>query len=66
MVTSLNVGVNQLDEEALSIVRAVRQRDIMTNLGLADCNISAVGAKELAQYISGSAEMTKLDISYNR
>ena len=67
VVTSIDVGLNWLDEEtALSIVRAVRQRDIMTTLGLAMCGISAVGAKELAEYISGSAVVTKLDIRYNR
>ena len=51
-MTSLDVGYNQLDEEAvLSIVKAVRQRDIMTKLGLAGCKIGAAGAKELAEYL---------------
>ena len=44
MLTSLDVGFNNLDEEAaLSIVRAVRPGDQMASLGLAKCSIGPTG-----------------------
>ena len=56
MLTSIDVGGNLLDEEAtLGIVRAARQHDTMTYLGLVACGIGPTGAKEIADYVSGSA-----------
>ena len=59
MLTSIDVGFNDLDEEtALSIAPAARQHDRMANLGLARCNIGPNGAKErIAVYVQGSAEI---------
>ena len=66
VLTSIDVGYNKLDEEAaLGIVRAVRQHDKMTNLGLARCKIGPTGAKEVADYVSGSAVLTSLNLSMN-
>jgi len=66
VLTSIDVGHNQLDEEAaLSIVRAVRPRDQMTSLGLASCKISPTGAAEIAEYVRGSAVLTVLDLQHN-
>ena len=65
-LTSLDVGHNLLEEEAvLSIVRAVRQRDIMTSLGFASCKIGPVGAREIAEYAKGSVALTSLDVRGN-
>ena len=59
-LTSLDVGFNNLDEEAaLGIVRAARQQDKMKTLGLAKCGIGASGAQELADYMRVSA-LTKV------
>ena len=67
VLTSLDVGYNDLDEEAaLGIVRAARQHDKMTFLGLPDCKIGPTGAKEIAEYISVTAVLTSLTLSSNR
>jgi len=56
VLTSLDVGFNNLDEEAaLSIVRAVRPGDQMASLGLAKCSIGPTGAAEIAEYVKYSA-----------
>ena len=66
VLTSLDVGYNSLDDEgALGIVRAVRQHDKMTSLGLASCKIGASGAKEIAEYVSGTAVLTDLNLCNN-
>jgi len=36
-------------------VRVERQRNKLTSLGLARCNIGPTGAAEIAEYVSGSA-----------
>jgi len=67
VLTSIDVGFNNLDEEtALSIVRAARQHDRMANLGLAECKIGPNGAKEIAEYVKGSAVLTSIDVSHNK
>jgi len=66
VLISLNVGWNKLTEEAaLGIVRAVRQQDKMTELGLSKCKISASGAREIADYVRVSSVLTKLDVGVN-
>jgi len=66
VLTSIDVGFNNLDEEAaLGIVRAVRQHDKMTNLGLARCKIGPTGAKEVADYVSGTAVLTECSLLKN-
>ena len=65
-LTSLDVGHNLLEEEAvLSIVRAVRLRDMMTSLGFASCKIGPVGAKEIADYVQGSVALRRLSVANN-
>lgn len=65
-LTSIDVGFNNLDEEAaLGIVRAARQQDKLMFLGLARCNINPTGAKEIAEYVSVTARLTRLDLSHN-
>ena len=66
VLTSLDVGLNSLDEEAaLGIVRAARQHDRMTFLGLARCGIGPTGAKEIAEYISVTAVLTECSLLKN-
>jgi len=66
MLTSLNVGGNQLNEEAaLGIVRAVRQQDKTKTLGLARCRIGASGAHEVAEYMRVSSVLTSLNLLRN-
>ena len=66
VLTSLDVGNNGLTEEAaLSLVQLEMQRNKLTSLGLACCNISASGAKEIAEYISVSRVLTTLDLCEN-
>ena len=55
-----------LEEAALGIVRAARQHDKITSLGLGGCNIGPTGAKEIADYVQGSAVLTSLDLSLNQ
>mgnify|MGYP001986339363 CR=1 FL=1 len=65
-LTSLDLGFNDLDEEAaLSIVRVERQRNKLTTLGLARCNIGPTGAKEIAEWVSVSATLTELRLESN-
>jgi len=66
VLTSIDVGFNDLDEEtALSIVRAVRPRDKLTFLGLRSCGIGASGAKEIAEFIQFSAVPTDCNLLHN-
>ena len=37
----------------------------MTSLGLARCKIGPTGAKEIAEYVSGTAVLKKIDLKYN-
>jgi Ran GTPase-activating protein (RanGAP) involved in mRNA processing and transport len=61
-----DVGNNKLDEEAaLGIVRAARQHDRLTNLGLAYCKIGPTGAKEIADYILFSSVLTECCVRGN-
>jgi Ran GTPase-activating protein (RanGAP) involved in mRNA processing and transport len=65
-LTLLALGFNELNEETwLDIVRAVRQRDKLTNLQLPECNISPMVAKELAKYVKGSAALKTLSLGGN-
>jgi hypothetical protein len=67
VLTSLYVGYNNLTEQAaLSIVRAARQHDKITNLGLSDCKIGPIGAKEIADYIQFTAVLTTLWLDNNK
>ncbi|EOD11632.1 hypothetical protein EMIHUDRAFT_214494 [Emiliania huxleyi CCMP1516] len=64
VLTSLDVGFNGLTkEQALGIVRVERQRNKLTSLGLAGCRVGPTGAAEIAEYVSGSAVLTSLDVS---
>ncbi|EOD35793.1 hypothetical protein EMIHUDRAFT_227352 [Emiliania huxleyi CCMP1516] len=66
VLTSLNLGFNDLTEEAaLGIVRVERQRNKLTSLSLARCSIGPTGAAEIAEYVSGSAVLTTLALPHN-
>jgi Ran GTPase-activating protein (RanGAP) involved in mRNA processing and transport len=66
VLTKLDVGYNSLDEQvALGIVRAARQQDKITFLGLGDCKIGPIGAKSIADYIQFTAALTNLDLRAN-
>ena len=43
-------------------MRVERQRNKLTSLGLADCNIGATGAAEIAEYVSGNRVLTSIDL----
>ena len=62
----MEVSFNRLNEEAaLGIVRVERQRNKLTSLGLARCNIGTTGAAEIADYVSGSGVLTTLNLQAN-
>ena len=62
----LDVGWNYFNEEAaLSIVRAARQQDKVEVLGLAQCDIGPAGAAEIADYISFSSALKKINLGCN-
>jgi len=66
VLTSLDVGHNNLNEqEALGIVRAARQRNKITNLGLSGCGIGPIGAKAIADYIQFTAVLKTLSVANN-
>ena len=69
-LTSLDVRGNTTlgDEGIISIVRALRQRerDVMTSVGFGCCNIDPAGAKEVAEYLKGTAALKALDLSSNK
>jgi hypothetical protein len=46
-------------------VRAARRQDKITFLGLGNCRIGPIGAKEIADYIQFTAVLTKLNLEYN-
>ena len=57
-----SVGYNLLTEEAaLSIVRIEKQRNKLTTLGLARCELGPAGAKEIADWLSASTTITSLE-----
>ena len=57
-----SIGHNQLTEEAaLSFVRIEKQRNKLTTLGLAGCDIGPAGAKEIADWVSGSTTISLLE-----
>ena len=66
VLTSLDVSFNKLTEEAaLGIVRVERHarwRNKLTSLGLGRCSIGPTGAAEIAEYVSGSGVLTKLNL----
>jgi len=67
VLTSLDVGYNQLTEEAtLGLVHVERQRNKLISLCLASCNISPTGAKEIADWASVSAVLTELNLYDNK
>ena len=47
-------------------MRVERQRNKLTSLGLARCNIGPTGAAEIAEYVSGSAVLKTLHIGGNQ
>merc|ERR1712137_1308927 len=66
VLTALDMGSNELTEEAaLGLVRVERQRNMLTILGLARCKIGPIGAKEIAEWLSVSRVLTKLDLRAN-
>ena len=67
VLTSLDVGQNDLDEQAtLNIVRAARQQDkMMASLGLQRCGVGASGAQGIAEYVRFSGVLTSLNLKYN-
>lgn len=57
-----SVGNNRLTEEAaLSVVRIEKQRNKLTTLGLAGCEIGPAGAKEIADWVSTSTVISSLE-----
>ena len=57
-----SVGRSELTEEAaLSIVRIEKQRNKLTTLGLAMCNIGSAGAKEMADWLFASTTISSLE-----
>ena len=46
-------------------MRAAKQRDNLTSLGLAKCGIGPAGAAEIAEYVRASAALTSLDVGDN-
>ena len=66
MLTSLDVGHNNLNEQAvLGIVRAARQHNKITNLGLSGCGVGPIGAKEIADYIRFTAVLKNCNLLKN-
>ena len=65
-LTTLHVGHNSFDEKAANgIVRAARQQDKITNLGLGGCKIGPIGAKEIADYMQFTTVLTTLWLNGN-
>jgi hypothetical protein len=71
-LTSLSLGGNELgDEGATALARALKESKVskLASLDLTGkgygASIGPVGAKELAEYISVSSSLTKLDVIYN-
>ena len=61
VLTSLDVGSNELTEEAaLGIVCVEMQRNRLTSLGLAFCEIGASGAGEIAEFLTVNNVLTEL------
>ena len=65
-LTSITLGNSLYEEGALNIVRAARQHDKLTSLGLALCDIGPSGAKEVAEYVSSSTVLKRLVLSSNQ
>ena len=67
VLTSLDVGSNRRLNEAaaLAIVRAARQHDKIAILSLEFCEIGPSRAKEIAEYVRGSAVLSFINIFGN-
>ena len=62
-------GLSRLDllhrigkEHALALVSIFKEKDQMKSVGLTGCNLGVDGAKAVADYVSLSGSLTKLDV----
>ena len=65
-LTSLDVGGNNIGKEAaLALVSIFKEKDQMQSVSLAGCDLGVDEAKAVADYVSVSGSLTKLDVRYN-
>ena len=60
-LTSIDVGVNNIGKEAaLGLVAIFKEKDRMTSVGLAECDLGAEGAVAVADYVRVSEALTEI------
>ena len=60
--SQVDVGYNKIGkEQTLNLVSIFKQKDQMKSVGLADCNLGVDGAKAVADYVSVSGSLTKIE-----
>ena len=58
----MDVGFNKTGrEQALNLVSIFKQKDQMKSVGLAACDLGIDGAKAVADYVSVSSSLTKIE-----
>ena len=64
--SQVDVGNNSIGkEQALNLISIFKEKDQMVSVGLALCNLGVDGAKAVADYVSVSASLTKIDVRLN-
>ena len=67
LCSQVDVGYNSIGkEQALELISIFKEKDQMTSVGLASCDLGADGAKAVADYVSVSGSLTMLDVRLNR
>ena len=60
--SQVDVSFNKIGkEQALNLVSIFKQKDQMKSVGLAYCNLGVDGAKAVADYVSVSGSLTKIE-----
>ena len=61
----IDVSSNKIDQAAsLELIAAMKGKS-MASIGMAQCQLGVEGAKAMAELVSVTGSLTKLDISYN-
>ena len=60
--SQVDVGNNSIGkEQALNLISIFKEKDQMVSVGLARCDLGVDGAKAVADYVSVSASLTKIE-----
>ena len=65
MCLQIDVGDNSIDQAgSLELIAAMKGKS-MESIGMADCRLGVEGAKAMAELVSVTASLTRLDFRHN-